>query len=121
MHWPGSAQMGRHMTRQTQQPGATLKSAKSKWCGRPHLQAGQTTIEVAIVMPLLLVMTLAVIDLGRYAYAGILVGNAARAGAAYGAAAPGDSTGIVNAACNDFLSNLGSNPAPSCDGSSSAT
>src|SRR5215472_6795855 len=77
--------------------------------------SGQSFIEMALITPLLLLLVVGVIDMGRYAYIGILVGNAARAGAAYGAAAPGDSSGTVNAACNDFLSNLGSNPAPTCD------
>ena len=89
--------------------------------GGLRLQLGQSLLEVALLTPFLLLLSVAAIDMGRYAYIGILVGNAARAGAAYGAAAPGDSTGTVNAACNDFLSNLGSNPAPTCDGSSSTT
>lgn len=81
--------------------------------------SGQSLIEVALITPLILVMVLGVIDMGRYAYIGILVGNAARAGAAYGSAAPGDGVGIVAAACNDFLGTTASpsnlSPTATCD------
>lgn len=83
--------------------------------------SGQSLIEMAIITPLLLLLGLGVIDMGRFAYIGILVGNAARAGAAYGAKAPGDSAGIVTATCDDFLNNLNSNPAAACDGTASTT
>lgn len=71
-------------------------------------ERGQAMLEVALLLPMLLILALGVIELGRYAYIGILVGNAARAGAAYGAQSlpqsspnpPG--TGICNAASDDF-------------------
>jgi len=47
-------------------------------------ESGQSLVEVALLLPFLVLMMLGVIELGRYAYIGILVGNAARAGAAYG-------------------------------------
>jgi Flp pilus assembly protein TadG len=59
-------------------------------------------------MPLLLALLLGVIELGRYTYIGIVVGNAARAGAAYGAEHLGNSgntTGIQQAADNDYANN----------------
>ena len=71
-------------------------------------QSGQAMIELALVTPLLLLLSLGVIELGRYAYIGILVGNAARAGADYGAqslAQSTDTVGIQTAADNDFQSN----------------
>lgn len=40
---------------------------------------------MALLTPLLLTLLIGIIELGRYAYLSILVGNAARAGAAYGA------------------------------------
>jgi Flp pilus assembly protein TadG len=67
--------------------------------------AGQTLLEVALLTPMLLLLLLGVIELGRYAYFGILVGNAARAGAAYGSqngALTTDGAGICKAAGNDF-------------------
>ncbi len=68
-------------------------------------QSGQALVEFAFVLPLLLVLLLGVIEIGRYAYISILVGNAAHAGAAYGAQGNGyssDQTGIKNAADYDF-------------------
>jgi Flp pilus assembly protein TadG len=75
---------------------------------RVKRESGQALIEVALLTPLLLAMALGVIDIGRYAFIGILVGNAARAGAAYGAQSlpqSTDTTGIENAADNDFQNN----------------
>jgi Flp pilus assembly protein TadG len=71
-------------------------------------QSGQTLVEVALTLPLLLLLLLGVIEMGRYAYISILVGNAARAGAAYGAQSGGtsvDTAGITLAADNDFRNN----------------
>jgi Flp pilus assembly protein TadG len=77
--------------------------------GRQRIcQSGQALLEVALVTPLILALALGVIELGRYAYVAILVGNAARAGAAYGAQAlpySVDTTGIQTAADNDFRNN----------------
>lgn len=71
-------------------------------------QSGQSLVEVALLTPLLLLLLLGVIEIGRFAYIGILVGNAARAGAAYAAQSAGqsaDGAGIEKAAQNDFQSN----------------
>lgn len=71
-------------------------------------QAGQALVELAFVLPILILLVIGVIEIGRYLYIGILVSNAARAGAAYGSqnlVVAGDTTGINNAANNDFLSN----------------
>jgi len=72
---------------------------------RTHGQSGQTLLEVALLTPLLLLLLLGVIEMGRYAYMGILVGNAAHAGAMYGSENvnnSGDGPGIQTAADNDF-------------------
>ena len=75
-------------------------------------QSGQALVEMAFVVPLLLLLALGVIEIGRYAYISILVGNAARAGADYGAQSKGQSTclaplpcAIQTAAYNDFQNN----------------
>jgi len=71
-------------------------------------ESGQSLIEVALLLPFLVLMMLGVIELGRYAYIGILVGNAARAGAAYGIESLPQSVDAVNislAAQNDFQNN----------------
>lgn len=73
-------------------------------------QSGQTMLELALLLPFLLLLLFGVIEMGRYMYISILVANAARAGAAYGATHPGDVFaagygGIATAADNDFISN----------------
>lgn len=71
-------------------------------------QRGQTLLEVALLTPLLLLLLLGVIEMGRYAYISILVGNAAHAGATYAAQSlpqSADSAGIQAAADNDFVNN----------------
>ena len=75
---------------------------------RLRSQRGQSLVEVALLTPLLLSLMVGTIEMGRYAYMSILVGNAARAGAAYGAeslAQSVDATGIQTAATNDFQNN----------------
>jgi len=71
-------------------------------------QTGQSLVEFAIILPLLLLLALGVIEIGRYAYIAILVGNAASAGVAYGSQThitAADQTGIIAAADNDFQNN----------------
>jgi len=70
--------------------------------------AGQSLIEFAIAMPVLLLLLMGVIEMGRFAFISILVGNAARAGAAFGAQNLANSVnvaGIQQAADNDFQNN----------------
>jgi Flp pilus assembly protein TadG len=80
--------------------------------GRNSAERGQSLVEVALLTPLLLALLIGGIELGRYAYIAILVGNAARAGTAYGAQSLAQSTcpppapcGIQTAADNDFQNN----------------
>jgi Flp pilus assembly protein TadG len=93
-----------------------------------HKQPGQALVEFAFVLPMLLLLALGVIEVGRYAYISILVGNAARAGAAYGAEhlanASSDPTvqaKVQAAATNDFQNNgqtglsVSSNSTCGCD------
>jgi Flp pilus assembly protein TadG len=75
---------------------------------RLRSQSGQSLVEVALLTPLLLALLIGGIELGRYAYIAILVGNAARAGTAYGAQSlvlSVDTPGITIAADNDFQNN----------------
>jgi Flp pilus assembly protein TadG len=74
--------------------------------GRPRGCGGQTVVEVALLLPLLLLLLVGVIEIGRYAYFDILISNAARAGAQYGAQSliqAADVAGIRTAAQNDGL------------------
>lgn len=87
-----------------------ITGRRSSWRGRRRFgpQSGQSLIEVALLTPLLLAMVLGAIELGRYAYLAILVGNAAHAGAFYGAQGPAqaaDTAGILRAADNDYQNN----------------
>jgi Flp pilus assembly protein TadG len=71
---------------------------------RRRREAGTSLLELALLMPVLSLLTLGVIDLGRLGYMSIEVSNAARAGAAYGAQShitAADSAGMVQAAKND--------------------
>jgi len=81
-------------------------------------EAGLALVEFAIAVPLLMLLVLGGIELGRYAYFSIVVGNAARAGVQYGAQnllTAGDSTGMSNAALTDGQNVAGlavASPAP---------
>lgn len=63
-------------------------------------EAGASIIEFAIVLPILALLAVGIIDLGRWAYYGIVAANSARAGAQYGAQDANhasDSTGMTAA------------------------
>jgi Flp pilus assembly protein TadG len=68
---------------------------------------GQAFVELALTLPVLILLTLGAAEIGRLAYASIEVSNAARAGVAYGAqshftaADNGSTGGIVQAANQD--------------------
>jgi Flp pilus assembly protein TadG len=73
-------------------------------------ERGQALMEMAMIVPLLVILLLGIIEVGRYAELAIVVSDSARTGAVYGAqnlAAAGNSTGIQTAAQND--ANLGTN------------
>ncbi len=65
---------------------------------------GVAILELALTAPFLILMTIGIIDIGRFARDGIEVGNAARAGASFGAYDVANSTstnGIASAATSD--------------------
>jgi Flp pilus assembly protein TadG len=67
-------------------------------------ERGTAIVELALLLPLLMLLMLGMIELGRFIYFGILVGNAAHAGAQFGAQSliyEGDFTGMESAAQND--------------------
>jgi Flp pilus assembly protein TadG len=81
---------------------------KSAWSGKRtrvgNLPRGQSLVEFAMIVPVMLLLLVGAIEIGRFAHYSILVSNAARAGAQYGAlslATAGDKNGIVNAALAD--------------------
>jgi Flp pilus assembly protein TadG len=71
---------------------------------RLHAEEGTSLLEIALILPVLVVLLLGIVDIGRYATLSIAVSNAARAGVQYGAqslATASDSTGIQSAATGD--------------------
>jgi Flp pilus assembly pilin Flp len=90
-------------------------------------EAGSSMVEFAVVLPLLLVLLVGIVDFGRYMYAGIELGNAARAGVQYGARSAltaVDTAGMESAARSDArdisLSNVAASYLCSCHGSPGA-
>jgi Flp pilus assembly protein TadG len=82
-----------------------VKTLRHRRFGRRGSLRGQTLVELAFLVPLLAGLALGIIELGRYAYIGILIGNAAKAGAIYGSqslAQSVDTAGIAQAAKYDF-------------------
>jgi Flp pilus assembly protein TadG len=76
--------------------------------GNLRAQKGQTLVEMAILIPAILLLLIGVIEIGRYTYIGILVGNAARAGAEFGIQGngqAGNGPAIILAAKTDFKNN----------------
>lgn len=72
-------------------PGAPAQRAKTPGRGRP---AGQSALEFALLVPLLMLIALGILDLGRVYFVAITIANAAREGARYGIEHPGDTGGI---------------------------
>jgi len=57
-------------------------------------QKGQSLVELAILLPVLILVLMGIMDLGRVFYAQIVITNAAREGARYGSMYPADEVGI---------------------------
>jgi Flp pilus assembly protein TadG len=65
---------------------------------------GSAIAEMAVIAPLIMLLLLGLVEVGRYAQFSIVVGNAARAGVQYGAQNLGtadDTTGMQSAALTD--------------------
>jgi len=62
---------------------------------RRTIRRGATAVEFAFVVPVMVAIVLACVDLGRFAYNYIAVTNAARAGAAYGIMNPYSSSSLT--------------------------
>jgi Flp pilus assembly protein TadG len=69
-------------------------------------EAGQSLVELALILPVFVFLILGAVEFGQLAYAAIEISDAARAGVQYGAQSPAsaaDTAGIVSAAQNDGL------------------
>src|ERR1700726_2074775 len=88
-------------------PQETIRKQRGWPLARARRRAreqGQSVAEVALVTPLLLLLLVGAIEIGRFAYYGIEVANAARAGVQYGSQSLANSfdlPGITQAAKND--------------------
>jgi Flp pilus assembly protein TadG len=68
---------------------------------RPRWRRGQALVEMALILPLLMLLLLMAIDFGRIFFSYIEITNAAREGAAYAALFPTDTSGIQAAAVKE--------------------
>lgn len=64
---------------------------------------GQSLVEFALCLPVLAIILLGLLDLGRAYNAYVIISNAAREGAYYGCMHPDDSTGIVQRAVSEAV------------------
>jgi Flp pilus assembly protein TadG len=77
-----------------------MKTARiSVLCKADH---GAALVELAVVIPILLLLVFGAVDFGRAYYVGLQVTNAAHAGAEYGSLHPTDTAGITNAVKNIY-------------------
>ena len=84
--------------------GKISRRATERMRARGWRGCGQASVELALSLPLLLMMFLVVVETGRAFYISISVGNAARAGVQYGAQSlttAADNTGMQSAASSD--------------------
>jgi Flp pilus assembly protein TadG len=65
---------------------------------RKNNQKGQSLVEVAITLPVIILIMAGVLDLGRAYFTYVALSDAAAEGAAYAAINPGDTTQIVERA-----------------------
>jgi hypothetical protein len=65
---------------------------------RSNHKNGQSLVEMALLLPVLLLLSVVTIDMGRGVYYYSAIYNAAREGARYGIIDPNDISGIKNAA-----------------------
>lgn len=72
--------------------------------GTKPTENGQALIELALTLPLLLLILVGMLDLGRVYYAQITITNAAREGARYGASSPFTDSDIKAAAVAEAAS-----------------
>jgi Flp pilus assembly protein TadG len=82
-----------------------LQTEKPKQRRRWLSQKGQSAVEFAIVVPLLVFMLFVVADFGRIFFVSVAVKNAARAGAQWGSQSVSNASNVTSmqvAACDDY-------------------
>jgi len=96
-----------------------VNRSRPKTHARRSPERGTSLLEFALLLPLMTILLLGVIEVGRFADAALLVADAARAGAQYGAqnlTTASDVTGIANAAQQDVQGNSVLNPVLGANG-----
>jgi Flp pilus assembly protein TadG len=80
-------------------------------------EQGSSLVEVALALPMLLLLLLGVVDFGRAFYLGNEVAGAARAGAVYGSQFPMDTAGMTSAVNADApdVSGISASPSYGCE------
>lgn len=73
-------------------------------------EKGSALVEMAVIMPLILLLLMGIVDLGRAFYYSNAVARAAEAGALYGSQNPTDTTGMVDASDSAMSAAFGSAP-----------
>ncbi len=63
---------------------------------QPDLQRGQSLVELAVILVILLLLVAGIVDLGRAFFAYIALRDAAQEGAVYGSICPTDTPAIIN-------------------------
>ena len=66
-------------------------------CEQRRGQRGQSLVEMALVLPLLMILLVGVVDVGRAMFAKIAITNASREGARYASRFPADKPGAIDA------------------------
>ena len=98
-----------------------MRTLQSFTAGLPKLvgrrEEGSALIELALLMPIFLLLFMGTVDLGRGFFAAIKVSSAAAAAASYGAQQPSDITGIQAAAVMGApeVNNLTSSVSTGCE------
>lgn len=94
-----------------------MRAPKELLDGFLHRTEGASFVELALVLPLFLLILFPAVDLGRAFYASIEVASAAHAGAIHGLANPNDVNGMVSAAKAGIsnLSNISVSASYACE------
>jgi Flp pilus assembly protein TadG len=77
-----------------------------RWRGNSESSAGAATVELALILPVLVLIMLGLLDMGRVFYGAITVVNSARAGVSYGSrnvVQATDTAGMIAAAQADAV------------------
>ena len=81
----------------------------ARWKNLRREQRGASLVELALVLPLLLLLVMGIVDLGRAFNNLMIITNASREGARYASRFPADSNGII-ASTRREAENSGINP-----------